>query len=68
MAFDPAPCLSWPELALRRDKFCIMIIVMSGYGHFQVNTPAGPGADNRKPNSTGMDFVIKCVSGRSTAR
>jgi len=39
-----------------------MIIVMSGYGHFQVNTPAGPGADNRKPNSTGMDFVIKCVS------
>ena len=39
------------------DKFCIMILVVGGYGHFMVNTPAGPGPDNRKQNSTGNDFV-----------
>jgi hypothetical protein len=41
----------------RRTNFFNTIMVMSGNGHYMINTPEGVVRDSRKPNSTGNDYV-----------
>ena len=38
--------------------FFATILVMSGNGHFQIHTKEGVVMDTRKPNTTGLDFLI----------
>ena len=39
-------------------NFFATIMVMSGYGHFLMNSPTGVVPDTRKPNTTGFDFSV----------
>lgn len=39
-------------------NFFSTIMVMSGYGHYLMNSPTGVVPDTRKPNTTGFDFSV----------